>query len=127
MNVTYTPFIKRVSQIFNLTGNVSFSTIAALTSNIENSLHLGNPLPDGFSDNDLKNIRHLTDWYHMLTEAKDLAKAKNLYKFQTIMNLFNNRIKTPSTKLRMTLLSAHDTDLLPLYTDLNASSFACVE
>lgn len=66
-------------------------------------------------------------WYHMLTETKDLAKAKNIYKFETIMNIFNARIKNPASKLRMTLLSTHKPDIYPLLTDLNFSSFTCIE
>ena len=124
---TYKPIITKVTNIFNLTGNVTLSTVAALTGDIEVGLHLGKPLPDNFTQDDLKNVRHLTDWYHQLTESRDLAKAKNLYKLRKVIDTFNSRIKSPNSTMRLTLLSAHDVDLFPLFNDLNFSSSLCIE
>lgn len=34
MNITYWPFIRRMSTIFNLTGNVTLSTLSSLNSDL---------------------------------------------------------------------------------------------
>lgn len=96
MNTTYYPFILRMTRMFNLTGNVTLNTMAALSTNIEVDLHLGMKLPEDFNDDDLKNIRHLSAWLRMFEYVGDLQKAKNKYKLEKIINMFDSRVKNPN-------------------------------
>ena len=59
--------------------------------------------------------------------VNDLAKAQNIFKFGKIFSNFESKIKNPGSKLKLTLLSGHDTDLWPLYDNLNISTSTCIE
>lgn len=51
----------------------------------------------------------------------------NTYKFQKLISLFDLRTKLPKTyAIKMTIMSGHDSDMVPLQTDLNISSAQCV-
>jgi hypothetical protein len=51
----------------------------------------------------------------------------NTYKFNKLISLFDLRTKLPKTyAIKMTIMSAHDSDMVPLQTDLNISSAQCV-
>ena len=101
--------------------------MSALAGDIEVSLHLGRKLPANFTDDDLNNIRHLNDWMRQFQFVSDLARAKNKYKLEKILNVFDGRIKNPNQELKWTFLSGHDLDIVPLYTDLNMSTSNCIE
>lgn len=45
MNMTYWPFMKRMSNIFNITGNVTLSTLSSLNQDLECDLYQGRALP----------------------------------------------------------------------------------
>ena len=127
MNSTYYPFMKRMAQMFNLTGNVTLSTLQSLHGAVQIDMHLNKPLPADFTDEDFQNLKHLDGFYKQFTWSYDLAKAANKYKFDKIISMFDSRIKNPNQSLKWTLLSGHDLDIVPLYNDLNFSSSQCIE
>lgn len=84
-------------------------------------------MPDNFSPDDQRNIRHIDSWYKQFTFVKDLAKACNRDRFIKIIGMFEGRIKNPKQAIKFTFLSGHDLDMVPMYNDLNLSSSRCVE
>ena len=127
MNMTYWPFIRRITTIFNLTGNVTLGTLSTLNSDIECSIYNGKALPPDFTSEDSKNIKHIDSWYKQFTFVRDLAKAVNRERFVKILSVFDSRIKNPNQALKWTFLSGHDLDIVPMYNDLNLSSSKCIE
>ena len=127
MNITYYPFIQKLISIFNLSKDATLETLTDLADNIEVSRHLGHPLPSQFTNEDLDNLNHLNAWLFQFEFVGNLAKARNKYKLQKVLDMFDGRIKNPNQEIRWTALSGHDFDLIPLFTDLNISSSACIE
>ena len=127
MNATYWPFLKKMTQVFNLTGTVTLSTMQSLHGAVQIDLHLNKPLPADFTQEDFQNLKHLDSFYKQFTWGYDLAKAANKYKFDKIIQMFDGRIKNAGQALKWTFLSGHDLDLVPLYNDLNLSSSQCIE
>ena len=127
MNITYYPFIQKLVSIFNLSKDATLETLTDLADNIEVSRHLGHPLPSQFTNEDLDNLNHLNAWLFQFEFVGNLAKARNKYKLQKVLDMFDGRIKNPNQEIRWTALSGHDFDLIPLFTDLNISSSACIE
>ncbi len=52
MNTTYYPFIRRMATMFNISGNVTLSTLSSLNSDLECDRYLGRPLPKDFNEDD---------------------------------------------------------------------------
>ena len=127
MNITYYPFIQKLVSIFNLSKDATLETLATLAENIEVSRHLGHALPPQFTSEDLRNLNHLRAWLYQFEFVGDLAKAKNKYKLQKVLDMFDGRSKNPNQEIRWTALSGHDLDIIPLFTELNISSSACIE
>jgi hypothetical protein len=116
-----------MATIFNLTGNVTLSTLSTLNSDLECDLYQGKTLPPDFTADDQKNIMHIDSWYKQFTFVRDLAKAVNRDRFAKIISLFDGRISNPNSLLKMTFLSGHDLDMVATYNDLNLSSSQCIE
>lgn len=127
MNQTYWPFIRRMANMFNISGNVTLSTLSTLNSDLECDRYLGRPLPADFNSDDEKNLKHLDSWYKQFTFVRDLAKAVNKDRLNKIINMFDSRLKNPNQTLKWTFLSGHDLDMVPLYNDLNLSTSKCIE
>lgn len=49
MNMTYYPFIRRMATMFNISGNVTLSTMSSLNSQLECDRYIGRPLPKDFN------------------------------------------------------------------------------
>lgn len=126
MNMTYWPLMKRMSNIFNITGNVTLSTLSSLNQDLECDLYQGRALPKQFTSDDKKNIQHIDSWYKQFTFVKNLTKAINRDRFAKIIGMFDNRIKSPESQLKWTFLSGHDLDMVAAYNDLNLSSSQCI-
>lgn len=125
--MTYYPFVRRMANMFNISGNVTLSTLSSLNSDLECDRYLGRPLPSDFTAEDEKNLKHIDSWYKQLTFVKDLAKAVNKNRLVKIINMFDSRLKSPNQTLKWTFLSGHDLDIVPLFNDLNLSSSQCIE
>lgn len=127
MNVTYWPFIRKMANMFNLTGNVTLSTMATLNSDIDCDQYLGRKIPANFTAEDQRNLKHIDSWYKQLLLCKNLSKAMTKNRFTKILSVFDSRIANPNQPLKWTFLSGHDTDLIATYTELNLSTSQCVE
>lgn len=127
MNMTYWPFLRRMTTMFNLTGNVTLSTLASLNGDIDCDQYLGRKIPSGFTADDQKNLKHIDSWYKQLVLSKNLSKAMNKGRLTKILSVFDSRISNPNQSLKWTFLSGHDSDMCAMYTDLNFSSSKCIE
>lgn len=127
MNMTYYPFIRRMATMFNISGNVTLSTMSSLNSQLECDRYIGRPLPKDFNEDDDKNLKHLDSWYKQFGFIGNLSKAINKDRFTKILNVFDSRIKNPNQALKWTFLSGHDLDMVPMYNDLNLSTSQCIE
>lgn len=132
MNMTYYPFVKRMAGLFqfNVTDDVFF-TMKTMTRVFDASSvdrFLGRPLPEGFTEADYLNVRHLTSFYYYIAMSNNNSLMVNTFKFQKLINTFDLRTKLPSTySLKWTHLSGHDTDILAMHLALNISNAACTE
>lgn len=94
MNMTYYPFLKRMAAMFNFTiDNKSFLSFTRCFDAASVDMFLGKPLPQGFTDDDYKNLMHLTNWYYYIGTSKDNGYMINTEKFQKIINVFELRMK----------------------------------
>ena len=91
-------------------------------------MYMNHPLPANFTSDDLQNLKHIRSWVNQFQYVGDLAKAKNKYKLEKILSMFDGRINNPNNQqIKWTFLSGHDLDIIPLFNDLNISSSACIE
>ena len=127
MNTTYWPFMKRMASLFSFSGAVTLDSMQTLHGIVQIDMHLNRPLPEGFTLEDYTNLKHLDSFYKQFIYSYDLAKASNRYKFDKILTMFDNRIKNPNLPLKWTFLSGHDSDIIPLYNNLNLSTSKCIE
>ena len=129
MNATYQPFLRRMTTLFNYTlPNNTFLGVLRLYDVVNVDKHLGRPFPPGFTDEDFDNLRHLANWYYLVTQLGDNIPMINSEKFTRLYEVFEARQKIPgSYQLKWTMLSGHDTDLVAMYLGLNISSFQCTE
>ena len=119
MNITYWPFVKKMSSVFNLTGDVTLATVAGLNSDLDCDRFLNRPIPEELTEEDIGNLKHLDSWYRQFTYVFDLAKALNRNRFKKILSVFDGRLKNKNQSLKWTFMSGHDNDMAPLYNDLN--------
>lgn len=60
MNLTYQPFLKKLSTIFNIPlADLSFSRITRIYDTLTVDKFLGRPIPDTITNDDYLNLRHL--------------------------------------------------------------------
>lgn len=128
MNTTYTPFIRKTIQVFNLSSNSTFQTLSSLFDTLIVDKFLGRPLPSGYTEDDLKNLNHIFNWFNNVKYSGNVSKVINSRKWEKIISEFDKRINNlTGYSLKWSFLSAHDTDVIPAKTDLNFSSFQCIE
>jgi len=128
MYLTYTPFIKKTIQVFNLPSNATLQNLSSLFDTLIVDKFMGRSLPSGYTDDDLMNLQHLHNWLNNVKFIGTIAKVTNSAKFSKILKEFDNRINNLAVyPLKWTFLSAHDTDILPAQTALNFSSYQCIE
>lgn len=124
MNITYTPFFKKLCNIFNIPfDEFNFPKITQLSTNLIIDRYLGKPFPTVFTEEDYQNIQHLHSWYNYFIYRGDLAKAKIFWKASKIISDFDSRIQNVNAKIpKFIFLSGHDTDIFPFNNILNFSS-----
>jgi hypothetical protein len=129
MVLTYTPFLRKTANAFGLDANsMNFTKVAALFDTINVDRYLGKSLPSGFTKDDLSNLEHLFNWYTRFTRSFNLSKALNSRKLSKTLEIFDNRVKSPSgVSLKWTTLSVDSLDIAALQNDLNISSAQCIE
>lgn len=130
MNITYYPFLKRMSTVFNISlPTMNFSKTSSLYDTLTVDKYLGRPMPSkDFTDDDYLNLRHLHYWFNYFKISYNLSRALNTNKFERVLSDFDSRISNLKTKtLKWTFLSAHDTDVSSALLDLNMSSPQCIE
>lgn len=129
MNITYFPFMKKMSAMYNISlESMNFSKLSSLFDTLTVDKFLGRPLPSDMLDSDYTNLQHLHEWFNAFKISQNLSKALNSVKFQKVLSEFDSRIRNPDTyPRRWTFLSAHDTDIAAAHVDLNISSAHCIE
>lgn len=129
MNITYFPFLVRMGQLFDfpmdsdsLYNMVNVYEIAGVDR------FLGRPLPQGFSDQDYLNVKHLANWYYYVAMSGNNGFMVNTNKGQKILQEFDLRVSLGSRyQKRWSFIFGHDTDILALHMALNISSAQCTE
>lgn len=129
MNLTYYPFLKRMTAVFNIPlSAMNFSKITNLYDTLTVDDYLGRPFPTAnFTRDDYDNIVHLNYWYTNLLISHNFSRVLNAEKFRRVIRDFDGRIANPSQRLKWTFLSGHDSDLTAMLSDLNISSALCIE
>lgn len=89
---------------------------------------MNHKLPANFTQDDFKNLKHIRSWINQFEYVGNLTKAKNKYKLDKIISMFDGRTKIITAQdIKWSFLSAHDLHIVPLFTDLNISSYQCIE
>lgn len=89
MNKTYLPFLTRMSEMFNFSiTNESFLYLTRCFDAASVDMFLGRSLPKGFTDEDYKNLMHLTNWYYYIATDQENKYMMNTLKFTRIFNTF---------------------------------------
>ena len=130
MNLTYYPFLKKLTQIFfkNSSKVISIADSVSLYDTLYVDKYLGKSLPSTLTEGDFRNLEHLNVWYYTFIMSGNLSRIVNTYKIQKVIKECENRISLPKNYgTRMTVISCHDTDIAAIYSDLNISSSQCVE
>ncbi len=130
MNLTYFPFLKKLTQLFykNSTQVISIAQSVDLFDTLYVDRYLGKPLPSTLTEADFSNLKHLNSWYYTFIMSNNLSRLVNTYKLSKIINEFENRIQSlRNYATKMTVISCHDTDISALYTGFNISSSQCIE
>jgi hypothetical protein len=128
MQVTYGPLLKRMSTLFASGAALNFTKLAAIADTLTVDRYLGRPLPSGLSSDDLANVDHLSSWFWLFTRSFSLSKAYTTYPFTHVLEVFDNRIKSPDAGgLRWTTLSVDSPHIVSALNQLNISSARCVE
>ena len=86
MNITYTPFIKKTIQVFNLSANSTFQTLSSLFSTLLVDKYMGKPLPSGYSEDDVNNLQHIYNWLSNLKYSGNVSKLVNSRKYEKILS-----------------------------------------
>ena len=64
MTVTYQPFLKKLSSVFNISAtDLTFSRLTFIYDTLTVDKFLGRPIPDSISNDDYLNLQHLHEWY----------------------------------------------------------------
>jgi hypothetical protein len=121
--------MKRMSILFNFTlQNATFLQLVRCYDAAVVDLFLGRPWPNGFTQDDFKNVEHFANWYYYVAMGNNNSLMVNTFKFQKLINTFDLRTRLPETyALKWTHLSGHDTDILAMHLALNISSAECTE
>lgn len=86
MNITYTPFVKKIISVFNLTANATFQTLSSLSDTLIVDKYLGRSLPTGFNEDDYMNLQHIFNWYNNLKYSGTVSRVINSRKYAKIIN-----------------------------------------
>ena len=129
MNLTYYPFLIKLSTVFDIPlKEMNFSRVYSLYDTLTVDLHLNRKIPEQITEEDYHNMRHLYEWYNHLRFSRGLAQATNNEKLKDILTDFTARVQNPTSAMfKWRFLSAHDNDVGPLLLGLNISSAQCVE
>ena len=92
MNTTYTPFIRKTIQLFNLSSDSTFQTLSSLFDTLIVDKFMGRPLPTGYTQDDLDNLNHIFNWFNNVKYSGNVSKVINSRKFEKIISEFDKRI-----------------------------------
>lgn len=127
MNITYQPFLKKLSVIFDIDPQtMNFTKANDLYDTLKVDKYIGKSLPTDLSTADFDNLEHLHNWYTHFTINHNLSKAFTSNKMLKVLSDFDNRIKNPSSTLQWTTLSADEVDIVSAQINLNISSSQCI-
>lgn len=87
---------------------------------------LNRVLPTSFNDSSYVNLRHLHYVANQYRYEADFANAVNTPKFRRIFSNFDKAVGKTNGLFKMSIFSCHDTDLIPLQSQLNISSAGCI-
>lgn len=85
MTLTYTPFIKKTIQVFNLTLKPTLETLNEIFDTLIVDKFLGRALQSGYTEDDLMNLQHMYNWLNNVKFQGTVAKVTNTAKFSKIL------------------------------------------
>ena len=129
LDLEYTPFFLRVASIFKLKPQyeANIGVMVLLYDNLIAEHYKGRQFPWEFSWHDLMNLRHLYQLMMSLTFEGDAGRAKSSILFTKIIADFDAKINNVTSERKWTLLSGHDTNVLPAMIFLNITNSTCLE
>lgn len=86
MNLTYSPFVKKTIQLFNLPANSTFQTLSSLFDTLIVDKFMGKPLPNGYSQADLDNLNHIFNWFNNVKYSGNVSKVISSRKYAKILS-----------------------------------------
>lgn len=126
-NEKYDSFFKEVVQVFNLTKNLTISSLGSLTSDLYCSIMENAEMPKGLTEEVLRNMSRLKDLEVQFVDVGTDMQRKILSTpfFKNLLQSFQAKIND-TTPLKYIMLSAHDTTLQPFMAALNLTSWECI-
>jgi len=112
--------------VFNLTAlQANLASMSDLYETLYSDQYLGRPLPKDYTDSDAKNLRYIYEEYNTLVFN---GKFGSLISTPLIRYIKSKILAQTSlsTNKRLTFVSAHSNNLLPLLTILNLTSAECI-
>lgn len=88
MNMTYYPFLKKMTQLFfkNQSGTISIAQSVELFDTMYVDKYLGKNLPQTLTEEDFENLKHLNSWYYTFIMSGQLSHLVNTYKLKKVIN-----------------------------------------
>lgn len=125
--VLYAEFIFRIASMFKLpVAQANIIGLIELYDVVICDLNLGRKMPSSFTEHDLKHLEFIQNYYFALLNEKEYDKviATPILK-QMMLNMEN--VISGKLHKKMTLLSAHDTNVAPMLTFLNLTTPNCLK
>ena len=127
-NVTlyYAPFIEKLRKLFNLTLEESnLVGLSRLYDTLYCDRYLGRAVP--ISNEEMDNLRHLHNYLYMLIHSGTYRRIIGTPLFTKILADLDSKVANVTSPKKMTVFLGHDTNISPVLSYLNFSSFLCIE
>ena len=112
--------------VFNLTALQSnLATMSDLYETLYADQYLGRPWPKDYVDSDAKNLRYIYEYYNTLVFSKHFGALLST----PLIGFLKMKLAgqtDQSTAKKLTFMSTHSTNLIPLMNILNLTSAECI-
>ena len=127
MEAKYAPFLSNMTKAFNETYPITVMNTSRIFDTMVCDKYLNRPLPPSLTEGNYLNMQHLHYFTNLIRYSNKYAYGVNTPKFRYIFSRLDEIISKPTGLFKMSILSCHDTDLIPLQVQLNISSPTCIE
>jgi hypothetical protein len=117
-----------MKNIFNLSiAEANIAGMIELYDTVTCDQNLGRPLPSGFTEQEYQRLKYIENYLLVLLYDGKLAKTFSAPILKAVIEAMELVIAKKNGEKRLTVISAHDTDLAPILTTLNITSAECVQ